>query len=70
MFADGSPVASRQYESVIRSEDLTRNLNGQIAELEVRVAFPKHWSDGEHQMNLMKLRKLNKERSQLNKIDT
>ena len=44
---------------VLRSEDQTRNLNDQIAELQVRVAFPHHWSSGEHEQHVEKLRQLN-----------
>ena len=44
---------------VLRSEDQTRNLNDQIAELQVRVAFPNHWSSGEHEQHVEKLRQLN-----------
>ena len=45
-------------ESVLRAEDQTRNPNDQIAELEVRVAFPHHWSSGEHEQHVEKLRQL------------
>lgn len=43
----------------LRTEDQTRNPNDQIAELEVRVAFPHHWSSGEHEQRVEKLRQLN-----------
>ncbi len=48
-----------------RSEDPTRELNNQISELQARVAFPQHWSSGEHEMNLYKLRKLLHQKRQL-----
>tara|TARA_Y100001968_G_C19031850_1_gene560206 strand:+ start:271 stop:444 length:174 start_codon:yes stop_codon:yes gene_type:complete len=35
-----------------------RALCGRIAELETRVAHPKHWSSGEHQINVEHLRQL------------
>ena len=35
-----------------------RNLCGRISELEARVAYPKHWSNGEHQINIENLRQL------------
>ena len=46
-------------EGVLRSEDPTRNLNNQISELQARVAFPNHWSSGEHEQHVEKLRQLN-----------
>ena len=46
-------------EGVLRSEDPTRNLNNQISELQARVAFPNHWSSGEHEQHIEKLRQLN-----------
>ena len=42
-----------------RSEDPTRELNNQISELEARVANPRHWSNGEHEQHIEKLRQLN-----------
>ena len=45
--------------SVLRSEDPTRNLNNEISELQARVAFPNHWSSGEHEQHIEKLRQLN-----------
>ena len=48
-----------------RSEDPTRELNNQISELQARVAFPQHWSSGEHEINLYKLRKLLHQKRQL-----
>ena len=44
---------------VLRSEDPTRNLNNEISELQARVAFPNHWSSGEHEQHIGKLRQLN-----------
>ena len=46
-------------EGVLRSENPTRNLNNEISELQARVAFPHHWSSGEHQQHIEKLRQLN-----------
>ena len=43
----------------VRSEDPTRNLNNEISELQARVAFPNHWSSGEHEQHIEKLRQLN-----------
>ena len=42
-----------------RPEDPTRELNNQISELEARVANPRHWSSGEHEQHIEKLRQLN-----------
>ena len=42
-----------------RSEDPTRELNNQISELEARVANPRHWSNGEPEQHIEKLRQLN-----------
>ncbi len=47
------------------SEDPTRDLNNQISELQARVAFPQHWSSGEHELNLEKLRRLLNQKRQL-----
>ena len=44
---------------VLRSEDPARNLNNEISELQARVAFPNHWSSGEHEQHVEKLRQLN-----------
>ena len=43
----------------LRSEDPARELNNQISELQARVAFPQHWSSGEHEQHIDKLRQLN-----------
>ena len=43
---------------VLRPEGQTRNLNDQISELQVRVDFPQHWSSGEHEQHVEKLRQL------------
>ena len=43
----------------LRSEDPARELNNQISELQARVAFPQHWSSGEHEQHIEKLRQLN-----------
>ena len=49
------------------SEDPARELNNQISELQARVAFPQHWSSGEHEQHIEKpsahLRKKPSERS-------
>ncbi|RNC90807.1 MAG: hypothetical protein ED554_06480 [Synechococcus sp. YX04-3] len=45
--------------SAFRSEDPARELNNQISELQARVAFPQHWSSGEHEQHIKKLRQLN-----------
>jgi len=42
-----------------------RSIDGQIAELEARAAFPQHWNDGEQQLNREKLRQLIFEKAQL-----
>ena len=47
------------------SEDPARELNNQISELQARVAFPKHWSSGEHEQHIEKLRQLTYEKSRL-----
>jgi hypothetical protein len=47
------------------SEDPARELNNQISELQARVAFPQHWSSGEHQQHIEKLRQLTYEKSRL-----
>ena len=41
------------------SEDPARELNNQISELQARVAYPQHWSSGEHEQHIEKLRQLN-----------
>ena len=48
-----------------RSEDPARELNNQISELQARVAFPQHWSSGEHEQHIEKLRQLTYEKSRL-----
>ena len=52
---------------VIRTEDPARDLNNQITELQARVAFPHHWSGGEHELHVEKLRQLRFQKSQLSK---
>ena len=47
------------------SEDPARDLNNQISELQARVAFPQHWSSGEHEQHIEKLRQLTYEKSRL-----
>ena len=47
------------------SEDPARELNNQISELQARVAFPQHWSSGEHEQHIEKLRQLTYEKSRL-----
>ena len=49
----------------IWSEDLARELNNEISELQSRVAFPQHWSSGEHEQHIEKLRQLNYEKRRL-----
>ena len=49
----------------LRSEDPARELNNQISELKARVAYPKHWSSGEHEQHIEKLRQLNYEKTRL-----
>lgn len=49
----------------IWSEDLARELNNEISELQARVAFPQHWSSGEHEQHIEKLRQLTYEKSRL-----
>ena len=49
----------------LRSEDPARELNNQISELQARVAFPQHWSSGEHEQHMEKLRQLTYEKSRL-----
>ena len=56
-------------EGVLRSEDPTRNLNNQISELQARVAFPNHWSSGEHEQHIEKLRQLNFQKRLLAEYD-
>ncbi|QNI85355.1 hypothetical protein SynPROS71_01559 [Synechococcus sp. PROS-7-1] len=47
------------------SEDPARELNNEISELQARVAFPQHWSSGEHEQHLERLRQLNDQKRQL-----
>ena len=47
------------------SEDPARALNNQISELQARVAYPQHWSSGEHEQHIEKLRQLNYEKTRL-----
>ena len=47
------------------SEDPARELNNDISELQARVAFPHHWSSGEHEQHIEKLRQLTYEKSRL-----
>ncbi len=47
------------------SEDPARELNNQISELQARVAFPQHWSSGEHEQHIEKLRQLTYKKSRL-----
>ena len=49
----------------LSSEDPARELNNQISELQARVAFPQHWSSGEHEQHIEKLRQLTYEKSRL-----
>ena len=49
----------------LRSEDPARELNNQISELQARVAYPQHWSSGEHEQHIERLRKLTYEKSRL-----
>ena len=45
--------------SARRPEAPSRELNNQISELKAKVACPQHWSGGEHQQHIQKLRQLN-----------
>ena len=47
------------------SEDPARELNSQISELQARVAYPQHWSSGEHEQHIERLRQLTYEKSRL-----
>ena len=47
------------------SEDPARELNNQISEFQAQVAFPQHWSNGEQQQHIEKLRQLTYEKSRL-----
>ena len=47
------------------SEAPARELNNEISELQARVAFPHHWSSGEHEQHIEKLRQLTYEKSRL-----
>ena len=47
------------------SEDPARELNNQISELQARVAYPQHWSSGEHEQHIEKLRQLTYEKNRL-----
>ena len=49
----------------LRFEDPARALNNQISELQARVAFPQHWSSGEHEQHIERLRQLTYEKSRL-----
>lgn len=42
-----------------------RSIDGQIAELETRAAFPQHWKTEEQQLHREKLRQLIFEKAQL-----
>ena len=46
-------------------EDPARELNNEISEFQARVAFPHHWSSGEHEQHIEKLRQLTYEKSRL-----
>ena len=46
-------------------EDPARELNNEISELQARVAFPQHWSSGEHEQHVERLRQLNDQKRQL-----
>jgi len=45
-------------EEELRPEDPARTLNNAISELQARVAFPDHWSSGEHEQHIERLRQL------------
>ena len=47
------------------SEAPARELNNEISELQARVAFPHHWSSGEHEQHIEKLRQLTYEKCRL-----
>jgi hypothetical protein len=52
-------------EEALWSEDPARELNNEISELQARVAFPQHWSSGEHEQHVERLRQLNDQKRQL-----
>ena len=52
-------------EAELRSEDPARTLNNEISELQIRVAFPQHWSSGEHEQHIVKLRQLQDQKQYL-----
>ena len=52
-------------EGVQRTEDPARTLNNEISELQARVAFPQHWSSGEHEQHIEKLRQPQSQKQQL-----
>ena len=56
-----------QSEVLLWKEGPTRTLNNEISELQARVAFPQHWSSGEHENHLERLRQLNQLKLQKSK---
>ena len=50
------------------SEDPARALNNQISELQARVAYPQHWSSGEHEQHIERLHQLTYEKSRLSDL--
>lgn len=56
-----------QSEGLLWKEGPTRTLNNEISELQARVAFPQHWSSGEHENHLERLRQLNQAKLQKSK---
>ncbi len=61
----GLPFAMDHSEEAPWSEDPARELNNEISELQARVAFPQHWSSGEHEQHVERLRQLNDQKRQL-----
>ena len=55
----GIAFAMDHSEEAPWSEDPARELNNEISELQARVAFPQHWSSGEHEQHVERLRQLN-----------
>ena len=61
----GIAFAMDHSEEAPWSEDPARELNNEISELQARVAFPQHWSSGEHEQHVERLRQLNDQKRQL-----
>ena len=61
----GLAFAMDHSEEAPWSEDPARELNNEISELQARVAFPQHWSSGELEQHVERLRQLNDQKRQL-----